>query len=251
MNLKKYFELSRFWLLLKMEMSRSRKGLLMTLIIIFGFLFIAGLLLSPILDPNLTIYEYTQGYAFMLLTGGFILSSQAYRDLGNPLRKYNYLTLPVSAFEKFLSMWLLTSVGWILLFTLTYSVYSLIATSIGHLIYDHLTFVPFDPLSPTVIKSAKLYFVLQGIFLAGAAQFRGYSLPKTLLTLILFTAVCSVIVYLIMKDMFNIEWPSGSCTVIYEMPVGQIFTIIKWMFWWLLAPLCWLVTYMGLKEQEV
>ena len=250
MNLKKYFELSRFWLLLKIEISRSRKGLLMALTIIFGFLFIVGFLLAPILDPDLKIYEYTQGYTFMLLAGGFVLSSLAYRDLGNSLKRYNYLTLPVSAFEKFLSMWLLTSVGWILLFTLIYSVYSLIATPIGRLLFDDLTYVPFDPFGQTAIESMKFYFVLQGIFLVGATHFRGYALPKTLLTLVIFAAVCGGIIYLIMNDMFNIDMPSGTCPFA-DMSVGQMKIILEWMFWWLLAPLCWLITYMGLKEQEV
>ena len=250
MNLKKYFEISRCWLLLKLEIYRSRKGLLMTLVIIFGFLFFVGLLLTPIFDPDLVTYEFTQGYTFMLLTGGFILSSQAYRDLGNPLRRYTYLTLPVSAFEKFLSMWLLTSIGWILLFTLTYSVYSLIATPIGRLLFADLTYIPFEPFGQTAFSSMKFYFVLQGIFLAGAAQFRGYALPKTLLTLVLFAVVIGGIVYLIMKDMFNIDMPSGTCPFA-GMPVARMKNLYEWLFWWLLSPLCWLITYLGLKEQEV
>lgn len=250
MNLKNHFDISRFLLLLKMEISRSRKGVVMTLIIIFGFLFFVGLILAPIIDPSMIIYEHTIPYAFTLLAGGFILSSLGFRDLSNSLRRYNYLTLPVSAFEKFLSMWLLTSVGWILLYTITYTIYTLFANTIGQLLFHDITFETFDPLGPFAFKFIKFYFVLQGVFLAGAAHFKGYPFPKTLLTLILFSAFCGLITYLIMKDMFSFECTSESNPLI-GMPVNNIWLVVQWLFWWLLAPLCWVITYLGLKEQEV
>lgn len=96
----------------------------------------------------------------------------------------------------------------------------------------------------------KFYFVLQGIFLAGAAYFKGYSFPKTLLTLVLFGAVCGGIAYLIMKDMFDIECVSDPDLFI-GMPAYQIWIAVQWIFWLLLAPLCWVIAYLGLKEQEV
>lgn len=250
MNLKNYFEISRFWLLLKMELSRSRKGLLMTLAIIFGSLFILGLLLGPIIDPGMVVFEHSPAYAFTLLIGGFILSSLAYRDLGNPLRRYNYLTLPVSTFEKFLSMWLLTSVGWILLYTMIFTIYTLIANAIGPLLYGHLTFESFEPLGPFASRTMRYYFVLQGIFLAGAAHFRGYPFPKTLLTLVLFGAVSGTIMYFIMKGMFDFDMGPDP-DPFAGMPTGQLWMVLQWLFWWLLAPLCWVVAYLGLKEQEV
>jgi hypothetical protein len=91
---------------------------------------------------------------------------------------------------------------------------------------------------------------LHGIFLAGAAHFKGYPFPKTLLTLVLFCALCGLITYLIMKDMFDFECTSESNPLV-GMPVYSIWLAAEWLFWWILAPLCWVVTYMGLKEQEV
>jgi hypothetical protein len=250
MNLKNYFELSRFWLLLKMELSRSRKGVLMALVIIFGSLFILGLLLGPILDPGMVVFEHSPTYAFTLLIGGFILSSMAYRDLSNSLRRHNYLTLPASTFEKFLSMWLLTSVGWILLYTVLYTIYTIFANALGPLLYDHLTFVPFEPLGPSATKIMKFYFVLQGVFLAGAAHFKGYPFPKTLLTLVLLGTVCGVIMYFIMKGLFDFDMSSDP-DIFNGMPSAHMWKVMQWLFWWILAPLCLVITYLGLKEQEV
>ena len=222
----------------------------MTLIITFGFLFIIGLLLTPLMDPDLVVVEHYAGFTFTLLIGGFILSSMAFRDLHNNLKRYTYLTLPASTVEKFISMWLLTSVGWILLYLVFFTIYVPFANSIGQIVFHDLTFLPFNPFGQPVIKAIRFYFVLQGIFLAGAVHFKGYPFPKTLLALVLFGAVCSVIFYLIMKDMFEMELNSD-LTVFMDKPVYKLYTALQWMFWWLLAPLCWVITYLGLKEQEV
>jgi hypothetical protein len=250
MKLNNYFNFSRFWLLLKMEWSRSRKGLLMTLGIIFGSMFIMGLLLTPLFEPDMKEFEYGGGFTFTLLIGGFILSSMAYRDLGNPLRRHNFLTLPVSTFERFLSMWLLTSPGWIILYTLIYSIYAPFATAIGQLLYDHLHFVPFSPLAPKTISAILYYFVLQGIFLAGAAHFRGYPLPKTMLVLIILGAIGGLIMYFIMHDYFEFDLGEDP-NPFAGMPSDTLFTVMKLLFWWVLAPLSWVIAYLGLKEQEV
>ena len=250
MNLKNHFDISRFWLLLKMEISRSRKGVLMTLIITFGFLFFVGLLLAPVIDPGMLVYEHSIPYAFTMLAGGFILSSLAFHDLNSSLRRYNYLTLPVSAFEKFLSMWLLTSIGWIFLYTVIYTIYTFFANTIGQLLFHDIAFETFNPFGPFAFRFMKFYFILQGIFLAGAAHFKGYPFPKTLLALVLFSAFIGLITYLIMKDMFDFECNSESNPLI-GMPVYSLWLVAEWLFWWLFAPLCWVITYLGLKEQEV
>lgn len=248
--MKHHFDISRFWLLLKMEIIRNRKGVYMTLVIVLGISFFLGLLLTPVLEPALIFYTHSSGYAFLMLTTGFILSGMAFRDLGNPLKRANYLMLPVSNLERFLVMWLLTSIGWVVLFTLVYTIYSLFANTVGQIIFSHITYEKFQPVGPFAVKIIQYYLVLQGIFLAGAAQFRGYPFPKTLLTIVLFAAVCGGIAYLIMKDSFDFDWETDP-DAFTGMPVEYVWNIIEWMFWWLLAPLSWLITYLGLKEQEV
>jgi hypothetical protein len=251
MKITNYFEMKRFWLLLKVELYRSRKGLLMTLVICFGLMFFLGLLLSPVFMPGTLVFDHSEGFTFSLLVGGFILSSLAFNDLSNRLRRYHYLTLPVSSLEKFLCMWLLTTVGWILLFTFTYTLYTWFANAFGRLIFRHITFLAFNPLGMMTVTSMKYYLAIQGIFLAGAAHFRGYVFPKTLFSIILFGAVCGLITYFLMADMFSIDEELFSHpNPLIKMPVYTIWIIVQWLFWWILAPLCWVITYLGLKEKE-
>jgi hypothetical protein len=253
MNLTNYFDISRFWLLLKMELFRSRKGVGMTLEIAFGLHFFVGLLLETIMEENKIIHEYNTGYAFTLILGGFVLSSLAFSDLSNSLKRYSYLTLPVSTLEKFLCMWLLTTVGWVVLYTILFTIYTLIASAIGHVLFSYMTFQPFEPLNVFATDTMRYYFVLQGIFLAGAVHFKGYAFPKTLFLLVLFAIVCGIIAYFFMADLFQSD-TGTECTMesnfLIGTPVHQFWIVIKWLFWWVLAPLCWIVTYLGLRDRE-
>lgn len=225
----------------------------MIFVVIFGFHFFIGLLLSNVLAENVIVYEHYTGYAFTILVGGFILSSMAYNDLGNTLKRYQYLMLPVSAFEKFLSMWLLTSIGWLVAITITFTLYTYLANAVGQVLFSHVRFEAFDPFAGFTISSMKYYFVLHGVFLVGAVHFRGYVLPKTLLALILYAAVCGSIAYVITRGVMDadVEEVISQEGALDGRPVLQLWKVVVWLFWWVLAPLSWVITWVGLKEQEV
>lgn len=254
MNVKNYFDLSRFWLLLKMELFRSRRAIAMTLVILFGMLFFMGFLLEIIVGEHTLVYKHDENFSSALMLGGFILSSLAFNDLSNTLRRYHYLTLPVSTFEKFLCMWLLTSVGWILMFTITFTLYTFFANPIGQLLFRYMTFMSFEPLGRSATTAMQYYFVLQGIFMVGAVHFRGYVLPKTLFALVIFALLSGILAYFIMRGSFLVEHEctsAGECEVLTEILVHPASQLIKWLFWLAFAPLCWVVTYLGLKEKEI
>ncbi len=251
-TMRQYFDIPRFWLLLKLELYRSQKAVLMTLVIAFGLHFFIDLLLSPILEPTRVVYKHSDNYAFSLILGGLILSSLSFHDLGNTLRRHRYLTLPASNLEKFASMWLLTTFGWGLGFTFIYTLYTMGANIIGPFLLGYMDFQPFNPLDEFPLTAMRYYLVTQGIFLVGATHFKGYVFPKTLFTLILFAAVCGFIAYLIMSDTFHTDDEGDDSmaylegTIVHQMWIGLL-----WMFWWILAPACWVITYLGLKEKEV
>ena len=258
MNQQSYFDISRFWLLLKMELFRSKSAVGMTIVITFGVLFFIDLMLSTLVEQNKVIHDHTESYAFTLMIGGFILSSLAFNDLSNTLRSYNYLTLPSSTLEKVISMWLLTSFGWIIMFTITFTFYTMIANPIGHLIFNRVSFQAFNPVGEFAMTTMKAYFVLQGIFLVGATRFKGYALPKTLFVLLLFAMFCITIIYFTLGDLFlgdhecfYDENGVVQCELIDAMAIHRIWHIIQWLFWWVLAPVCWVIAYLGLKEKEV
>jgi len=251
MKLSNCFEASRFSLLLKMEFYRSKKGFLLTFAVTFGILF-TGFFLENIFSTSKAYTSHAGTYIFFLLLGGFILTSLAFTDLHNPLRRHHYLMLPASTFEKFLSMWLLSCVGWIIMFTITFTLYSWMANSAGHLFFKNIQFVAFNPVSPFTITSVRYYIMFQAIFLVGAVHFKGYVFPKTIFTLILFGMICGFIFYIIMADLIHSGMEcTGESNPLQQGTLIQMWHVLRWIGWWILAPVSWLITYIGLKEQEV
>ena len=253
MNVSSHFSFPRFINLLKLELYRNYKGILLIFEITFGFLFFMGLLLNVILDYKMVVYEHDESYAITLIIGGFIVSSLAFKDLGNSLRRHSYLMLPASILEKFTCMWLLTSLGWTILFSTAFYLYSIVANTVGSVFFPSVTFQTFKPFGSFSLVIIKYYIVLQGIFLLGAAHFKGYALPKTLAVLITFGALCFGLFYVLLMDVFLMDHvcvtPDG-CELANQMDLEGFWPFMQVFFWWMLAPLTLILSYMGLKEQE-
>jgi len=64
--------------------------------------------------------------------------------------------------------------------------------------------------------------------------------------------LCGLIFYFFMADIIH---TADECPPDYnpftEDSVKQFWQVIQWFGKWLLAPLCWVIVYLGLKEQEV
>lgn len=255
MSLSQHFEWNRFWNLLKLEIFQSRQGIGMVLVITFGVLFFIGMLLSLLVEQHTMIFKHDEGYSSTLIIGGCILTSLAFNQLGNPLKRYRFLMLPVSAFERLLCMWLLTTLGWIIVYTLIFTLYTWIANPIGQMIYSKVTFQSFDPIGSSALSTIFYYIVIQSIFLVGASHFRGYVFGKTLVVAIIVATVIGSLFYVFLKDVFMADHycdtTTGECELVDAIGVHKVWFIIKWFFWWALAPLSWVVSYFGLKGQRV
>jgi hypothetical protein len=95
--------------------------------------------------------------------------------------------------------------------------------------------------------------VLQGIFLVGAVHFNAYVLPKTLFIIVIFAMIFGILAYFIMRGSFLAEHECTSaedCEVLLAIGVNPAWRVITGLFWWVLAPLCWVIAYLGLKEKE-
>lgn len=247
-----YFNIHRFLKLLRLELFRSFRGIFIAFEITFGMLFFIGFLMSVIVEDSMVLFEHRDNYAVTLIIGGFVLSSLCFNDLSNTLRSSNYLTLPASTLEKFISMWFLSSIGWIALYSFTYYSYTLAIEPIGLMIDSNMKFEVFDPLGDFAISTIKYYFVLQALFLVGAAHFKGYVFPKMAFTIILAAIVAGTLFYFIMGDFMQDDHECFSqMNPLIGKPAYKIWLLAQWAFWWLLAPFCWVMTYLGLKDREV
>jgi len=264
MIITQFFNLKRFFLLIKKDFYTQYKTYLTGLGAIFSILFIvnaASIISAKFWNFNLVFYPLT------LFIGGFIFTSLSFNELYQEQSRTFYLTIPASTLEKFISKMLITSVGYVIVSLILYFLFSLIVFSLTTLFF-RLAHTIFNPFHQTNWLCIRIYLITQSIFLFGAVYFKKNSLIKTILSifiiLILYILFFNGIVFLIYKitsinnqiyfsfDLFNILFKKST-----NLPpiINNIKNIINYgnkiIFWFLLAPLLWTVTFFHLKEIEV
>ncbi len=224
----------RLLLLTTNELRNNRKPIIIAAatILVFWTLFSYGGAVTPAL------------YTFILYIGGFIMTSRAFKELHDPELAYHYLTLPCSNLERFLSKWFITSIGYALgLIGLAY-LYNLGHITIGFGLFRHAPnlLTAFDL---SLWQSITNYMILHSIVFLGAVVFKRYCLLKSalfigclLLVLSYFTASISL--------HFIPLWTPATL-----QNIGTAAQTFGTAFWIVLAPFCWIVTYLRIKECEI
>jgi len=193
------------------------------------------------------LFDLRNLYLVVFMVGGYIFTSKVFDEMHAPQKSYMFLTLPVSAPEKLLAAWLITSPVYVVVFGLLMLLLSFFSSAAG----GNLDVLPhlFDN---QFFNCIKVYLVTQAVFLLGATAFRGNNFLKTLLALILaafaIAAYAGGLGYLLFWDGTHQVRLGGEQRDITE----YIFTKgIPMLFWWLLAPFLLLVSYFKLKERQV
>jgi hypothetical protein len=261
-DLAKVLSLRRLGLLLRRDFSGGYRGVLMAMVAVGGFVILASVVsafsrdLGP-MHPTL--------YVQLLFIGGFIVTSLTFRELHLDGQSVFYLTLPGSALEKFLSKLLVTSLGYAVGSLLFYTAVSSAAEGINRLIfgYGHPFFDPFDP---TILLAAAGYLVTQSVFLVGSVYFRRLAFVKTVLYLVLFGIVLSIVTGVALWLVFR-DYADGRTIVLRPyleelgrsgemekalLPLAEGFwRAARLLFWIVLAPVGWVISYLRLRETEV
>lgn len=214
---------------------------------VLGVLLIISVLFASFdSDPD-TVLNLRNLYLVVFMLGGYIFTSKVFDEMHAPQKSYMFLTLPVSAAEKLLAAWLITSPVYIIVFGLMMLLLSFLSSLVAGRL-DALPYV-FDD---TFFNCVGVYMVTQAVFFLGATTFRGNNFLKTLLALIVAALLIGAYIgalYYLLFGSGNYYLPDGS-----EMKetIKYIFeVIIPMLFWWLLAPFLLLVSYFKLKERQV
>lgn len=183
-------------------------------------------------------------YIFVLYFGGFIVTSRAFKELHDPELAYHYLTLPCSNFERFLSKWLTTSIGYAVALLGLFYVFIALRTGFGMFLLHRVT-EPFDLFNFRLLNSLGVYIVLHSMVFLGAVLFKRHALLKTSfffgsLTLILFMTIGWLGIH------FFPYWDPNALHNLTPLP-----KIAHFLFWIALAPFFWFVTYLRIAEYEI
>ncbi len=262
MNIQTYLSPLRLWFLFKRDINRQWKDYLITMSAFCGFF-----LISLIITSKVGSIESGVHYAFLsilIYVLGFILASMAFRDAHKKLLNHDWLMLPASTLEKFVEKLVLYSVVLPVVTIVFYTVFSLIGKLIIQVFMGEY-FPLFNIANGAVWQMFGYYVIAVSIFILGAAWFKNNNFIKTIVALVVFSIILSIvstlIVWLVFNDYFwplvrgnfhmSYDFSQGFDTVAFENFGWGLFRFLKFFCFWMLAPICWVGAWLKLREVEV
>lgn len=265
------FNLRRMQLYLQKHMTDHYRFYTMSMLAVFGLMTVIGV--SMILlarNPFDRLSNLVPFYYIGLFFGGMLFTSRSFNELGNKEKGVDFLMLPASQFEKFITLLLVSTIGYLLFYHLCcYLSFKIIEsvqlTALGRKIEMNYQFLD-DPKEKVYVYYG--YMIMQAIFLVGATYFHKYSFVKTLLANFLFLFMLWCINSFLVTCIFGFDhefWkrsvpflmvnkleggPSSWHTTVYLIPEWlQHFYLFAVKF--LIAPILWTIAYFRLKDQEI
>lgn len=252
--------MKRFLSLLKIDVAEQRKGLIIAVSIILGIHFIIYLS-SSFTGPGDDIHLIFFANALFIL--GLIATSLIFRDFHNREEAYFSLTLPGSPLEKYISRFLITTVGYVLGGLVVYFIYSTIAMGISYALFRQ-SFGVFNPFTLPLWKMIAGYVVAHSVFFFGSVYFKKAAYLKTLLSIIVILLIFSIVATII-TALSTITWigqlipligtnipvlslPNTDSLMMFFNIMGRISTIF---FCYIMTPALWVLGYIRFKEIEV
>lgn len=233
-----FFSLKRLGCLIRCDLVNHKQSMfvfgitLMAILFLFGLIFLSG-------DGF-----HIGAYYVVLFLGGFWVTSRAFRAFHDRRCNYTLLTLPCSNFEKLLAKLLLTSVGYVILISACFFVASVVIYLLAIALFHTQTAI-FNPFEGKVLLEIASYLLLQSIFLLGSIYFKTHQFSKTILA-----AVCLVIIFRVIFIAIDFSF-AGISSVYGMLSLMPNTSLLETVLYLLMAPACWMVSYLRLKELEV
>jgi hypothetical protein len=258
----KDFSIRRLGRLLRRDFSAGYKSVFIAMAAVGGFIILATVVSALARQSG---PMHSQLYIPLLFIGGYIVTSLTFKELHLNGQSVFYLTLPGSSLEKYLSKLLVTSAGYAFGSLFFYTAVSSAAEGINRLLfgYGHPFFNPF---TRWMMLAVAAYIVTQAVFLVGSVYFRKMAFIKTNLYLWLFGIVVAILVaviaWLLFRDYavgshlnldpyFQQLGESGDLQAVLQPLAEKFWVAAKILFWGAMAPVCWVISYLRLRETEV
>jgi hypothetical protein len=263
MNSNELFSLKRFFLLTREAVSLRTGRWAITLAV--AAILVALFTFAEAVGDSDRGNEKIFGMLVFIL--GIVFTSRSFAETKDRTAAYAWFTLPGSVLEKFLSRLFITSIGFILVLTITCTISANLSEGLIRLFWDSNGGY-FNPLTKNALIIMAVYLVVQSVTLVGAAYFKKAVLGKTYLVLSLFNLVLFLVALLAARivfwDFFDGFWLDFDTIerITESVVAGQLDNyfvnagkVAKWIlgivFWVIIVPLCWTIVYFRLKETEV
>jgi len=260
-----YFNFYRFFLVLKKDVIENGKTALFGMLTIFSFSSLIIIFTASYGNPYGLAEANVGMYGVTFLFSGLFFSGMAFKDFRNKERTMSFLTLPASSIEKFLSMLVLTTIGFYISFSILHMAFNLFNIAV---IKSLPTALSLDFINPFILNEKMQSYIsffipIQAIFLAGSTTFKKVPFFYTSLLLfvvgILYAILLFTIIYYIFND-YNFVAGGGyssinvnSAHVHYQFDSDNIFPFysLKFFSTYLIAPIFWVVAWFKINEKEV
>lgn len=201
-------------------------------------------------DPPLGVIFF----GIYLLGGGLLLTSEIFHDMHHSLERYQYLMLPVSNLERFLSRYLLTGPLLVLYMLVAFSITDWTGNQLAGWLKD-ASASPFSPGEDAVLVLIRVYFLTHLVVLLGAICFRSMNLIKTALALVAIVLSMGAAGYIATRIFYfdAFSWGRFEAVKPLRMPLMPLFEA-SWMNWTIVVGFAaWLllVAYRCLRAHEV
>jgi hypothetical protein len=256
------FSFQRLGLLLRRDLLSGYRSTVIAMLAVGGFILIVGVLAA--FNPN-SGDVYRGLYTGLLFLGGFIVTSMAFHEVRLNAQGIHYLSLPGSALEKFLSKLLLTAAGYVVGTLIFFTAAVALTEGINRLVFGR-GHPFFNPFARDNLRMLAAYFIAQSVFLLGSIYFRKLHFVKTVLSLVVLALGLIVIgtsfARVVFKEYFigpilnfgpYMEELSRSGELQTVLgPLAHRFQLaIRILLVSTFAPVCWVVSYLRLRETEV
>lgn len=229
------FEFNRLLKLIKIDILTHKKTILVTLATL-----IAIFALLPF-----HISSSSDAYFFVLYTVGFAVTNRAFNEMHDPRKAFTYLTLPCSNLERLISKFLVTTILISITLVVIFYLCSVFSVFMNKVLYNNSVTL-FDLSAFGLWSGIGKYIIFQSIFFLGAAYFQKGSTTKTTLVLCCIFIVLSLLLFLF-------SWmicPSCNQSGMINL-ITKSFDGLNFIFWILVAPICWVFTYLRITECEI
>ena len=260
--------LNRIGLLVRKDLVESSRSSVIAVLAVMGVVFVLYVGAAIFERVGVPIGEmesdgsngFDAGFSIIVVVGGVLISSRAFRESHDNARNHEWFMLPASIEEKFAARLLLTSIGYVVTVVLTLFLTSLLAAATSY-IATGIHYGVFNPFSKDALLVALNYFVVQSIFLLGGAYFKRHHFIRTMLALVVFmigfSLFAGVVFRIVYHPYFNGMIPTPAleqfATGLEEMErAGRTLKVVgEVIYWSVVAPLCWFIAYTRLRETEV
>ncbi len=246
MHESKVFSVARAWYALRADLHQQSRAVLVA----------AGGGAALILAVNVISAANPFGWNFhavffplALLIGGHLFTSTLFADIHAKQTAHAYLTLPISTLERWAVRLLLSTIGYTVIALLAYFLVTLLGAALSQLVWgaSHGIFAP----SIDSWRAVLVYLVTSSLFLFGAVYFRRWHAFKVVLAI---TAV-GLGLSLLAAGLAWLLFPGFSgqleSLVINPRVEEAMATGAKILFWGIMSPLFWFLTYRRLGAVEV